>query len=818
MILAGAPLVATSCNQSSSSSSQVTVTVSSLEFTSTPQTSYRYGDSFVRPSVTANYSDGTSEDVTNSYKYSGFNSLKVGTQTITISFGGKTLTYKVTVVNEVNSITVSGQKTSFEVGDSFSLGGGKVYAVYDNGDKTKLTSSEYSVSGFDATSEGSGTITITYGEFTYSYSYTVSAASVYSVISLSFTDVQTEYEVGDEFVRPTATAEYNDGSTKDVSDYVEYSGFDSSSAGEITVTGTYSGVENSFNVTVSNKQSGGAGDVDPGDDTISGTFSIASDDGVWTQSGSVYTITGAGTYTLSGKLEDGQIVVNAPDLDLELVLNGVSIACSTDCPIYIVAASDVDISAKKNTTNYIYDKRASTVTDSSGDATGAAIYSEDGDIKLKGKGKLVCTSLNNNGIHGKDDVTIKNLTLAVRAVNHGIKGNDSVTFEENPTVDVICGNDGVKTSTTSFKNDGVTYKGTIYVYGGTIQINSYGDGLDAAYDVIIADSVDEDDTSITYSPTLDILTYKYSSFSSADFTDDAEASSAIVKATSATTVDSYKGIKGTHDINISGGTIYVKAYDDSVHGNKYSGSTTITYEDGTSAIGNVTITGGSLECYTNDDGVHADGTVAISGGLVNVTYSNEAVEGHIINISGGETYAVGSDDGVNATSTSSSSYDGQINVSGGYLDVTVPASGDVDGIDSNGTYTQTGGVVVTRGPASGGAWSLDTDSTVTVNGGSLIVVGGLEAASSSGGGGGWWLADVSRPGPGGGGQGGGGMGNATLTLGSNITSSTSSTGKAKGTFKVTIGGTVVCTYTNVYSYSGSVYIYSDLGSGSVTSA
>ena len=65
----------------------------------------------------------------------------------------------------------------------------------------------------------------------------------------------------------------------------------------------------------------------------------------------------------------------------------------------------------------------------------------------------------------------------------------------------------------------------------------------------------------------------------------------------------------------------------------------------------------------------------------------------------------------------------QINVTGGYLDVTVSPSGDTDGIDSNGSYTQTGGVVITRGPNSQMAAAIDADGTVSVQGGTLIILG-----------------------------------------------------------------------------------------------
>ena len=58
---------------------------------------------------------------------------------------------------------------------------------------------------------------------------------------------------------------------------------------------------------------------------ITGEFTISTEisDGV-TQSGSVYTITKAGEYTVSGLLSEGQIIVDAPeDAQVTIILNGV---------------------------------------------------------------------------------------------------------------------------------------------------------------------------------------------------------------------------------------------------------------------------------------------------------------------------------------------------------------------------------------------------------------------------------------------------------------------------------------------------------------
>ena len=192
---------------------------------------------------------------------------------------------------------------------------------------------------------------------------------------------------------------------------------------------------------------------------------------------------------------------------------------------------------------------------------------------------------------------------------------------------------------------------------------------------------------------------------------------------------SAKGIKAENEILIKAGTIDIKAYDDAIHANN-DGS----LDNGSTPLGNIAISGGVLTLNASDDGVHADGQLNISGGKTTVSSSYEGLEGNVINISGGESYVYGTDDGVNATSGRSSP---AINVTGGFLDVEVPTNGDTDGIDSNGTYTQSGGTVIVKGPgsASGGgmamAAALDTDGAVKITSGSLIVFGAIEQTPNS---------------------------------------------------------------------------------------
>ena len=180
---------------------------------------------------------------------------------------------------------------------------------------------------------------------------------------------------------------------------------------------------------------------------------------------------------------------------------------------------------------------------------------------------------------------------------------------------------------------------------------------------------------------------------------------------------SAKGFKSDNEINISAGNITIAATDDAIHSNS-----DVALENGSKGTGNVTISGGDITLTSTDDGVHADSTLSISGGTVNVVSAYEGLEGNVINVSGGTTYVYATDDGVNVSSGSQTTL---LNISGGYLDVTV-SSGDTDGIDSNGNITQSGGTVITRNPGSdtsGNMGAIDYDGTWSITGGTFVAAG-----------------------------------------------------------------------------------------------
>ncbi len=522
---------------------------------------------------------------------------------------------------------------------------------------------------------------------------------------------------------------------------------------------------------ISSDVSGHTEEIELDEDNITAEFKLVDETGNQVASyNGVYRITSAGVYTASGKLSSGQIYVDAADQDVELDLDNTSISSALLSPIYVNNCADFTLKPLKDQTSYIYDNRSTDYSDSTDDTNGTgAVYVRNGDLKIKGKGSLLVTSAANSGIHGKDNVSIKNVTMLVKAVNNGIKGNDKVTIEENPKIGIVAGNNGIITSNSDLGTS--AQHGYIYINGGEITINSYGDGIDAAYAVEIGTSTDSD--GVTYEPIIDVYTNKYSSYLVSSTTTSNKYSfgpggqqpgggfdgGGMTGGKAAEKADSSaKAIKANEAINVTAGTIFTYTYDDGLHTNKDE-----KLENGNTPSAAINISGGSLEMKASDDAIHSDAALTITGGTINVAEAHEGIEGKIINIQGGDIKVSATDDGVNASTS--------INISGGKLDVNLAPSGDVDGIDSNGTLTISGGIVITRGPNSEMAAPLDADGIISLTGGIIIVVGYAPR-------------------------------NATTSL----TKTTSTNGTSLGEHTVTVGSETI-TYTNSNSYYGSTTVF-----------
>lgn len=331
-----------------------------------------------------------------------------------------------------------------------------------------------------------------------------------------------------------------------------------------------------------------------------------------TVDGSQVTITSAGTYSISGILDDGQIIVDTDDEKIvRLILNGANISCSSSAPIFIKDAEKIIIALAESTENYVEDGRSFITEDAGADEPNAVIFSKD-DLTIFGDGLLTVKGNVNDGISCKDGLIIAGGIIDVNAVDDGIRGKDYLVIKGG-NITVNAGGNGLKSD-----NDKDATMGYISIEYGVIDITAGADAFQAETDVIISDG--------------QII-----------ISSGGGSNSIIDEDTSA------KGIKVNVSIIIDGGNFMIDSADDDIHSD-----------------GSLEINGGSFFISSGNDGIHADSTVEINGGDISITKCFEGIESTAITINGGNIYITSSDDGIAA--------DENIFIGYGLIDIT--AGGD----------------------------------------------------------------------------------------------------------------------------------------------
>ncbi len=459
---------------------------------------------------------------------------------------------------------------------------------------------------------------------------------------------------------------------------------------------------------------------------LRGTSAAASTNSVKID-GTTITITEDETYIISGTLDNGQIIVNAPDTaKMQLVFENVNITSETSAPLYIKEADKVFITLIGE--NTLANGGSFEAIDENN--IDGAIYSKQ-DITFNGEGTLTVTSPAGHGIVGKDDLVITSGTYQISAASHALDANDSIRIT-NAKMTLSAGKDGMHA-----ENNDDSSLGYVYISSGSFDITAEGDGISAGAYMQIEGGEFE------------ILAgggYENGSAASSDswggFPGGGSwgwgnfGGSGKPRASSSTTdtdtSSSMKGLKAVNSILISDGTFKIDSADDAIHSNN-----------------ELIINGGTFDIASGDDGVHADQTLTITACDMTITHSYEGLEALNLYIKGGTIDLTASDDGLNAAGGTdgsgmggrdemfgggiwgggtSSGNRGSIEISGGKL--LVNASGD--GIDSNGTITVTGGETYVSGPTSSGNGALDYDGSATITGGTFLAAGSTGMAQNFG--------------------------------------------------------------------------------------
>lgn len=468
--------------------------------------------------------------------------------------------------------------------------------------------------------------------------------------------------------------------------------------------------------------------------TVTGS-GAALDDGV-------LTISAEGTYLLSGRWDEGQIRVSVgKEEKVQLVLQGVTVHCSTGPALYIAQGDKVFITLAEGSENALSDGESYSLGEADGNLDGA-VFSR-ADLTVNGSGALTVNGNYKHGIVSKDDLVITGGALTVTAVGQALSGKDCVKIGGGTFV-LTSGTDAIQSSnaedagrgfvyiaggdfTLRAGNDGVQAETVLWIDGGTFEVVSGGGSANASTDAAgeaqpgwgqwggdmpggerpgkgMPEGMDSaPDAAPTGAQTAQ---------TTAQQTDTAGAQSG----------DSAKGLKAGSELIVNGGTFDIDSSDDSLHCN-----------------GDLTVTDGTLRLSSGDDGIHADGSLQIGGGTIEIAKCYEGIEGLHIDISSGEIGLVASDDGLNAAGGNDGSSlggrPGQNSFAGDGDAATISISGGVlridaagDGIDSNGSLQVSGGTVYVDGPTDGGNGALDYDGSGEVSGGTVVAVGSVGMA------------------------------------------------------------------------------------------
>ena len=285
--------------------------------------------------------------------------------------------------------------------------------------------------------------------------------------------------------------------------------------------------------------------------------------------GTNLTITGSGTYVLSGSCADGSVKVEKDADGVTLVLNGLTLTSETTAPILCGKGSAVTIEAASGTENTLSDTESNNDETGSADAENAVIKCKDGSqVVLCGTGTLNLQANGKNGIKsgataadGEASLTIRELTLNIDApVNDAVNAEAALDVESG-TLTLSAGDDALHCDYTL----NIGANGTA---GPSVTITTCNEGLEGA-------AVNVFSGSINIQSTDDCI-----NAANADLTD------------------------FTYALNIYGGTIAARSD---------SG-------DGFDSNGDLTISGGNVTVWTanaaDNEPLDADGTVTVSGGTV----------------------------------------------------------------------------------------------------------------------------------------------------------------------------------------------------------
>lgn len=462
--------------------------------------------------------------------------------------------------------------------------------------------------------------------------------------------------------------------------------------------------------------------------TLSGDSASVSGSGAAAE-GSTVTISTAGTYIVSGNLADGSITVTTSENDkIQIVLNGVKIACSSGPAIDVQSADKCFITLAEGTQNSLSDGSVFTSEDAN-----ACIYATC-DLTINGSGSLDVSGNYRHGVFSKDDLVVYGGSINVSAVEDGLNGKDSVKIGAGD-ISIDSGADGVKSSKSTNPE-----KGFVYVSGGSLSIDAEDDGIQAKTHLCIAGGSIEIDAAddALHSDLEGALNGGSTSVRSGDDAFHCETKLKVNDGSfvAETCSEGYEA----EWVVVNGGDTNICALDDAMNASAADLS-----DDSESSDEDTSTSTPSGESGAN--AAQPDGSIGAPGASSANADSNERQQntapqgagqqdsatppelpsdlGHAPDVQG-RMERGGQAPGGQGGAPGASDSNCLIQINGGK----VVLNSQGDGVDSNGNVEINGGTLLVNGPSSDGDGAFDYDGEATISGGTVLMAGAVGMAQS----------------------------------------------------------------------------------------
>ncbi len=384
--------------------------------------------------------------------------------------------------------------------------------------------------------------------------------------------------------------------------------------------------------------------------------------------GSTVEITKGGTYILTGKAADAQVVISAPRRKtVRLILGGVELASNVGAPIYTKSEAKTIISLADNTANTLSD-----APDLKDTKVTAALYCT-GDLTINGGGTLNVSGKTNEAITSRGVAKIMSGTLNIDSAKTGIVAADGFIMQ-NGSVSIKAQESGIKTL-----NGDSRSLGYIELFGGSIAINSVSDAIYSSNTIYGSDG--------TFS-----------------------------LATSGDTAP--RAVYAERDIKISGGGFNIAARGDAIRAGKGllidGGSFDISSENhAVSAAKLLLVQNGTIDVISSLCGLCSE-NIVLSGGDTRISAAEDGISAQSdeenascsLRFSGGSTSVSSADTGIDS--------DGSIMLSGGTLVISGPVDTENNTFDYDDKFEISGGTFIASGSSDDVNHPSDTSRQRTV--------------------------------------------------------------------------------------------------------